>query len=498
MSPAPAEEPPVTRPGLMVRAARKACGMSLAQLGQRTGYSPSQVSRFERGITPMTDIGVLKRFAAALSIPPGTFGLASSPAGTRGRHESPLPVTATLSGGLSFTVAGRIGREDGEEGPVRRRQLMASLAALAAGAVTPQIPGASPDARADDSALGDLLVTGVRDAMLGLTPGPAGVPASELRAGLTTALADYHHCRYSRLATQLPRLISVGHLLAADTGTEQNSTLLAGIYTLTTRLLIKLDDQQLSWMAADRAKVLAAGGSDPLLEAETARNLAVLARKAGWHTQAATIALTAAASPRLRGDDPQLRAERGLLIQSAAYTAARDRDRAAMRELTSRALALAEGLGGTVMLRDHGGGFTPATVTLHLISAENYAGDPSAAVATAVSLVPASLPTTERRARYWTDSARAYAQWGRREDCIHALLAGEYDAPQEIHARPAIRDLIRSLLITGRTGPDLRGLAQRCGISWTQLATRRDVACNSTCCNTASLPGSSAAVPRAR
>jgi hypothetical protein len=217
-------------------------------------------------------------------------------------------------------------------------------------------------------------------------------------------------------------------------------------------------------MAADRARVLAAGSGDPLTGAEAARNLAVLARKAGWQAQATAIALTAAASPRLSGDDPRLAAERGLLIQSAAYTAARTRDRDGMRELTSQAMALAEGIGDVVVLRDRGG-FTPATVALHQISAENLAGDPGAAVATAAHLVPATLPTTERRARYWTDTARAYTQWGRREDAIDALLVGEHHAPQDIHSRPAVRDLIRTLLLTGRTGPDLRGLAQRSGIS---------------------------------
>jgi hypothetical protein len=66
-------------------------------------------------------------------------------------------------------------------------------------------------------------------------------------------------------------------------------------------MLIKLDDQQLGWMAADRARVIAVGSRDPLISAEAARNLAVLARKAGWHAQATSIALTAAASPGLRG-----------------------------------------------------------------------------------------------------------------------------------------------------------------------------------------------------
>jgi hypothetical protein len=122
------------------------------------------------------------------------------------------------------------------------------------------------------------------------------------------------------------RLITAGHALAAD-GARQAPELLAGIYTLTTRTLIKLDDQQISWMTADRARVLATGSADPLLASE----LAVLARKAGWYEQAISIALGAAAAPGLAGNHPQAAAERGLLIQSAAYTAARAGDRDTMR-----------------------------------------------------------------------------------------------------------------------------------------------------------------------
>ena len=463
MPSAPAQPAPASPPGAVVRQARKSQGLSLTQLGQQTGYSPSQVSRYERGITPLTDITVLRRFAAALSIPPVTFGLAPAPDFPPGRHGHPAAVTDGQRGRLSLTVAGRTSAEDGEEvDPVRRRQLLTSLAATAAAAATAH--GPVPYPRLDDSMVGDALVSGVRDAMLGLTAGPARVPASELRSGLAAAAADYQHCQYRRLVTTLPRLIAAGHLHAAGNDSGQASGLLAGIYTLTTHMLIKLDDQQLGWMAADRAKILAAGGADPILEAETARNLAVLARKAGWHAQAAAIALNAAANPRLHGPDPRLAAERGLLIQSAAYTAARARDRDSMRELTSQAMSLAEGIGDAVVLRDRGG-FTPATVALHQISAENFAGDPGAAIAAASRLEPAGLPTTERRARYWTDTARAYAQWGRRDDAIDALLAGEYHAPQDIHTRPAVRDLIRALLLAGRTGPDLRGLARRSGIT---------------------------------
>ena len=456
-------EPGVRRPGEVVRTARLRSGLTLAELGNRTGYSAAQVSRYERGVTPLTDVTVLRRFARALAISPGELGLAGTGPGGGSRRA----LIAAASGVPSRLVPSRVaGEPGGRDDDVRRRQLLAALGAAAAGAAGSRAGAAVPLVVPRGAEVGELLVSQVRDAMLGLAPAPARVSAGAVRAGLDGALADFRDSRYGRLSVTLPRLISAGHVLAAGGGDSgQRDALLAGIYTLTTRMLIKLDDQQLGWMAADRARVLASGGGDPLAVGEAARNLAVLARKAGWHEQASSIALSAAASPLLAGRGTRLAAERGLLIQSAAYTAARAGDRDGMRELTDEAASIAAQLGGRALLRDHGGGFSPATVELHRVSAENYAGDPGAAVAAALRIVPASLPTTERRARYWTDTARAYANWGRREDCVSALLAAEREAPEETHARPAVRDLVSSLLVTGRTGPELRGLAARCGIT---------------------------------
>jgi transcriptional regulator with XRE-family HTH domain len=456
-------DPAVRRSGEVVRAARLRSGLTLAELGNRTGYSAAQVSRYERGVTPLRDVSVLRRFARALAISPGELGLAvTGPGGGSGR----APIAAA-SGVPPRVVPSRVaGEPGGRDEEVRRRQLLAALGAAAAGAAGGRVGAGVPLVVPRGAGVGELLVSQVRDAMLGLAPAPARVSAGAVRAGLDGALADFRDSRYGRLSVTVPRLISAGHVLAAGGGDSgQRDALLAGIYTLTTRMLIKLDDQQLGWMAADRAGVLASGGGDPLAVGEAARNLAVLARKAGWHEQASCIALSAAASPLLAGPGTRLAAERGLLIQSAAYTAARAGDRDGMRELTDEAASIAAQFGGRGLLRDHGGGFSPATVELHRVSAENYAGDPGAAVAAALRIAPASLPTTERRARYWTDTARAYANWGRREDCVSALLSAEREAPEETHARPAVRDLVSSLLVTGRTGPELRGLAARCGIT---------------------------------
>lgn len=70
--------------GAVVRGARTAQGVTLAELGRRTGYSPAQVSRYERGLAPLTDITLLRRFAAALGISPQVLGLA--PGGVPGQR----------------------------------------------------------------------------------------------------------------------------------------------------------------------------------------------------------------------------------------------------------------------------------------------------------------------------------------------------------------------------------------------------------------------------
>ncbi|MFJ4008189.1 XRE family transcriptional regulator [Streptomyces sp. NPDC090026] len=340
---------------------------------------------------------------------------------------------------------------------MRRRKFLAISAAATAGVSLP----ASGAATGQDMPVGELLVGRLRDAMLGIGQDNELPSPEQLPVELARVHADFHTCHYAGLARRLPRLIRAGHALGSDAESD-HLDLLGQSYLLATRMLIKLDEQQLGWMAADRARHAAEAAGHPLAVAEAARNLAVLARRAGWEEQALSIALNAAADPGLRASRSGA-AERGLLIQSAAYSAARQGDKAGMRELTNEAAAIAADLGGTTALRDHGGGFSPATVQLHRISAEFSTGDPVAALAAARALPPQSLPSVERRARYYTDVAAALAQRGRRDECVRAILAAEDQAPQETHSRPAVRSLISGLLLSGRTTPELRALAARAG-----------------------------------
>ena len=83
--------------GEIVRGSRTARGLTLAELGRRTGYSAGQVSRFERGIAPLTDIAVLRRFARALEIAPEILGLASGRAPGDQQKHPPLRAGAAES-----------------------------------------------------------------------------------------------------------------------------------------------------------------------------------------------------------------------------------------------------------------------------------------------------------------------------------------------------------------------------------------------------------------
>ena len=95
--------------GAVVRAVREAHHMTLAELGERCGYSSSTVSRLETGRQPLRDVKVLRSLADALDIPARLLGLVDT-----GMRTVPIPSpTARVKAIL---------RPDEETDPMRRRQ----------------------------------------------------------------------------------------------------------------------------------------------------------------------------------------------------------------------------------------------------------------------------------------------------------------------------------------------------------------------------------------
>ncbi|MFC7912517.1 hypothetical protein [Streptomyces sp. NPDC057386] len=118
---------------------------------------------------------------------------------------------------------------------------------------------------------------------------PAEPPPQSLAGPFAGALADFDACRYARLTVSLPLLVRAGHVLALSGRDTDQYALPAKVYLLATRMLVKLDETPLGWIAADRARQFANAADDALAVAEAARQAAVLARRAGRHNEALSL-----------------------------------------------------------------------------------------------------------------------------------------------------------------------------------------------------------------
>lgn len=438
--------------GAIVRTARLAAGLTLADLGDRCGYSASQISRYERGVQALTDITLLRRLAEILAIRPQALGLASPE--TVARHA--LNERNDRLGRLGNSRVDRESPSEDGEGPVRRRELLA--AAGLAGAAALSRPGVAGVRNPADS-VQDLLYGGG-------TAEP--VALSALRAATSGARSDFQAARYDRLTATLPNLIATA--VATRDGASGDdraaaSTLLADAYIAAAKLMTKLNDDPLAWTVADRALQAAQDGDDPLVIADARCALAVAMRRTGHCARAQGLLISAARDIEPRGHTSASQLSMyGALIEAAAYTAAVGGRRSAAAELMCEAQDAASRLGTDATCRFTA--FGPMNAALYQVSIAQVLGDNGTAIEHAKSLRPAMIPTQERRGRFWIDVARAYHQWGKPEACFHALIAAERAAPAEVRFRPPVHRIAEDLLRADRrhalTG--LRGFARRIGM----------------------------------
>ncbi len=441
--------------GALVRAARQAQGLTLAGLGRKAGYSASQISRLERGQAPLTVV-TLRRFAAALAIPPQALGLLPV-TGDSPRHAMPIPPSAAAR---SSTVVGER-REDGED-PVRRRELLVSAGLAATGTLgLPARPSHSA-ARPVDAA------AGLESLLYGRPATADPLPLPALSKAVTRARQMFQDARYDRLAEQLPDLIAAAMVTRDHAEGDAHlaaEAALANVYIVASAFMVKLNDDQLAWASADRAAQAAESSGDVLALADARRGVATVMRRTGRTDRARELLIATADEivPR-RDAAPEQLSMYGALLQTAAYTAAVDGDRAEAHDLIDAARAAATRLGRDTNHRHLA--FGPTNVTLFEVSISQVLGDNGAAIAHAQTLPPASIPTRERQGRYWIDVARAWHQWGKPEACYRALLAAERAAPAEVRYRPPVHRMTADLLRIDRRGSlrGLRAFATRIGI----------------------------------
>jgi transcriptional regulator with XRE-family HTH domain len=434
--------------GSIIRAARIHAGLTLAELGDLCGYSASQISRYERGIQPLTDVNLLRRFAKALAIPCALFGLTDPDQRHADTNHDIVPTRGPK-------VVRDFRREDGDD-PVRRREMLAAAAGLAGAALIP--PGA---ARAKTVSARS---AGLEDLLYGYTAAP--VPMPDLRAAVTAKRQEFQTARYDRLSAGLPPLIgsAVATRQDADSGQQASASgLLAEAYIVAANFAVKLNDDPLALALADRALQSAQSGDDPLTLADARRAVATVLRRTGRQAKAHDLLLSAASDIEPTGrTTPEQLSVYGTLLQVAAYTAAVDGNRSRASEYIGEAQVAAKRLGRDANYRYTA--FGPTNVALYHVSIAQVLGDSGTAIEHAKAVAPEAIPTAERRGRYWIDVARAFHQWNKPEPCYRALLAAERAAPAEVRYRPPVHRMTEDLLRANRGSlPGLRAFARRIG-----------------------------------
>ncbi|WP_327043213.1 helix-turn-helix domain-containing protein [Micromonospora ureilytica] len=290
-------------------------------------------------------------------------------------------------------------------------------------------------------------VDGVRTALARYhLPGADRPPlVEELGVRLEHAEQSYRHARYPALLALLPGLLDAvrGAQIALPGATD---ALLVRVYALTALALVKVDQGELAWLAADRGMTVALATDDPQLAGVATVALSQALRSRGRRRSALEAAIVAAdriGALRAGDDSPVGSSLRGTLLIQAALAAAGGKDQPRARRALDQAAEIAQEFGGDS--NRAGGGFGRALVEAARVVAEAALGDVSTATVRHERLVAGEewrwLPP-EHRAAYLLDVTRAYALTGDMLRAGRTLLDAERTAHSEVHDRPAVRKLV--------------------------------------------------------
>jgi hypothetical protein len=224
-------------------------------------------------------------------------------------------------------------------------------------------------------------------------------------------------------------------------------------------LLLKLDDQGLAYLAADRSMRAAQASEDPVTVGASARIITHTLMN-GHHLAAAisTASSHAAQLDRQIGSrTPESLSVYGSLLLRGAIAAAQHDKRDTAHELLTEAEQAGRRLGVDGNLRWTA--FGPTNATLHRVNIAVTLGDAGTAVDIARSVDLTSITVPERKASLLIDTARAFLQWNKPGKAYIALRAADETAHEEVGGRPSVQRLIRQLVIAAP--PTLRQDAEQ-------------------------------------
>lgn len=463
--------------GVLFRLVSKYAGASQTQIAIAVTMTQGQISGFMAGRRQVLTLDVAERVLDGLGAPDSArlaFGLAPRSARPAGEttESSRRAGKAPASG---ITRSHPAGARNGDDGPgdvdpggavsddgVNRRGVL-RLGAAAAGLAV-----------AGGAGQGQALVR-LAQVLTGYSS--SGVPVegesasvADLAVSVAQAKRGYQACRYSSLLSMLPALLAAARLACERTTGDdllRAQALAADAYQVTGSLLLKLGDQGLAGFAADRSMQAALSSGSPVSVAASSR-IVVHSLMSGGHASAASEFAGEAAqrlSAEVTAPDDEVLSVYGALVLRGAAAAANAEDRDGSTTLLDEAGAAADRLG-----RDdnaHWTAFGPTNVALHRVNVAVVLGDAGTAVDLARHVDVDRIALPERKAALYIDIAQAYEQWGRNERALHALLAAERVAPEEVSNRGRVHRLVGDL--TSRAPRSVsqraRELGERIGVA---------------------------------
>jgi hypothetical protein len=328
---------------------------------------------------------------------------------------------------------------------VRRRTFIGLTGATMVGAV---LDGSQESSTAIDS---EQLAPVLAGHLADLVPAQAAPDIGSLATAATNARRQYQACRYSELTKNLPDLLArLDAACAALDGEDRLRAyaLSADAHHVAAGLLLKLDDQGLAALAADRSMRAAIASGDPLAVGASARIITHTLMN-GRH-MAAAISTASSHAARLDRDvtarTPDSLSVYGSLLLRGAVAAAQHDDRDTALGLLAEADDAARRLGVDGNLRWTA--FGPLNAQMHRVNIAVTLGDAGTAVDLARRIDLSAITITERKAILLIDTARALLQWGRHEKAYIALRAAEQTAHEEVAGRPSVHRLVRDLATT--------------------------------------------------
>ncbi|MEH1011696.1 helix-turn-helix domain-containing protein [Micromonospora sp. CPCC 206060] len=301
---------------------------------------------------------------------------------------------------------------------------------------------------------------------------PCPPPLDDMRKAVNHAWLTYQYARYGVLTRALPKLLRDAQAADAAYRGDQAAIaahLLGQVYQIASSVLRKLGENELAWLAADRALAVCQRAGDPLLAgiATTRVGSALLALGRARPALELNVNIAQRLAPSTSADlRPEQLSVYGMLLLQSAMAAARLGDSATVNDLLDGADEAAELLGADD--NHYWTCFGPTNVLLHRVAAAVELGEGGRAVEADGKIVQdnfnALLP--ERRAHHLLDLARGFAQVGDLANAGETLLKGDRLAPSEIRCRPIAHEVMSDVLRRTRGAPPspIAELAEHMGV----------------------------------